>query len=149
MKEPVFTYSHFNWRPNTNMVKRNQMSLIRNMSQTKNGHFRMGGLSWFFKPGAHPQSAVGVRLVQVSFCSKVGFFFNLKTGHSNHPQTSRLAFLADFSGILQLKNTVLGPHRHPGNAYLIVWKVGVTRTYASKMKSRLEALLGDFERIIQ
>ena len=46
--------------------------------------------------------------IQVNFCLKVGFFSGLKTGHSDHPQTSRPAFLVDFSGILQLKNTVLG-----------------------------------------
>jgi len=46
--------------------------------------------------------------IQESFCSKVGFFSGLKTGHSDHPQTSRLAFLVDYSGTLQLKNTALG-----------------------------------------
>ena len=46
--------------------------------------------------------------IQVSFCSKVGFFSRLKTRRSDHPQTLRLAFLVDFSGTLQLKNTVLG-----------------------------------------
>ena len=51
---------------------------------------------------------------------KVGFFSNLKMGRSNHPQTLRPAFLVDFSGILQLKNTVLGAHRHPGNVYLVI-----------------------------
>ena len=46
--------------------------------------------------------------IQVSFCSKVGFFSGLKMGHSDHPQTSRPAFLVNFSSVLQLKNTVLG-----------------------------------------
>ena len=45
---------------------------------------------------------------QVISASKVGFFPHLKNRHSNCPQNSRLAFLVDFSGILQLKNTVLG-----------------------------------------
>ena len=46
--------------------------------------------------------------IQVSFCSKVGFFSGLKTGRSDHPQTLRPAFLVNCSGILQLKNTALG-----------------------------------------
>ena len=46
--------------------------------------------------------------IQVSFTLKVGFFSRFKTGRSGHPQTSRPAFLVDFSGILQLKNTALG-----------------------------------------
>ena len=52
-----------------------------------------------------------------------------KTGHSDRPQTSKPAFLVDSSGVLQTKNSVLRP---PGNAYLVIWKVGVTRTYANK-----------------
>ena len=46
--------------------------------------------------------------IQVSFSSKVGFFSGLKTGCSDHLQTLRPAFLVNFSGVLQLKNTVLG-----------------------------------------
>ena len=46
--------------------------------------------------------------IQVSFCSKVGFFSGLKTGRSDHSQTLRAAFLVDFSAVLQLKNSVLG-----------------------------------------
>ena len=53
---------------------------------------------------------------QVSYTLKVGFFYELKTGRSDHPQTSRPAFLVDFSGVVQLKR----PHRHPGNAHLII-----------------------------
>jgi len=37
----------------------------------------------------------------------VGFFSNSEMGRSDHPQALRQAFLVDFSGILQLKNTVL------------------------------------------
>jgi len=46
--------------------------------------------------------------IQVSFTLKVGFFSGFKTGCSGHPQTSKPAFLVDLSGVLQLKNTVLG-----------------------------------------
>ena len=46
--------------------------------------------------------------VQLSFCLKMGFFSWFKMEHSGHPQTSRPAFLVDFLGILQLKNTILG-----------------------------------------
>ena len=46
--------------------------------------------------------------IQVSFSSKVGFFSGLKTGHSDHQQTSSPTFLVDFSGLPQLKNTILG-----------------------------------------
>ena len=45
---------------------------------------------------------------QVSSASKMGFFPQSKTWCSNLPQTSRLAFLVDFSGILQPKNSMLG-----------------------------------------
>ena len=73
---------------------------------------------------------------------KVGFFSNLKMGRSNHPQTLRPAFLVDFSGILQLKNTVLGAHRHPGNVYLVIWKVGMTHTYVSKNEEQTRGFVG-------
>jgi len=36
------------------------------------------------------------------------------------------------------------PHGYSGNAYLIIWRVGVTRTYANEMKSSLKALLEKF-----
>jgi len=61
---------------------------------------------------------------QVNSALKVGFFPGLKMWRSNHSQTLRLAFIADFSGILQLENTTLGP----GNTYLM----GVTLTYINK-----------------
>ena len=57
--------------------------------------------------------------MQVRFCSKVGFFSGLKTGSSNHPQTSRPAFLVNFSGVLQLKNTILGL---TGTQYGLSWE---------------------------
>ena len=46
--------------------------------------------------------------VRVSSASKVGFFPISKTWCSNHSQTLRPAFLVDFSGILQLKNSIPG-----------------------------------------
>ena len=46
--------------------------------------------------------------VHVSFSLKVGFFSGFKMGHSGHPQTLRPAFLVNFSGVLQLKNIILG-----------------------------------------
>ena len=45
--------------------------------------------------------------IQVQCSIKVGFFSGLKTGCSDHPQTSRPTFLVNFSGALQLKNIVL------------------------------------------
>jgi len=60
------------------------------------------------------------------------FLSQSKTGCSNHPQTSRLAFLVDFSGILQLKKQHTRCHGHSGNAYLIVWKVGMTCIYMNE-----------------
>ena len=39
--------------------------------------------------------------------SKVGFFPYLKNRRSDRPQTSRLAFLVNYLGILQAKNSVL------------------------------------------
>ena len=45
---------------------------------------------------------------QVSSTLKVGFFPESKTWCSDCPQTLRPAFLANLSGILQLKNAVLG-----------------------------------------
>ena len=29
-----------------------------------------------------------------------------------------------------------GPHGYPGNVYLVVWKVGVTHTYANENKEQ-------------
>ena len=87
--------------------------------------------------------------IQVSFSLKVGFFSGLKTWHSEHPQASRPAFLVDFSGVLQLKNTV--PDL-VGTQEMYILSFGklvqpiLTRT---KMKSSPEALLGEFERILQ
>ena len=43
-----------------------------------------------------------------SLSLKVGFFSKLKIRLSDHPYTSRPAFLVDFSGVLQLKNIVPG-----------------------------------------
>ena len=61
--------------------------------------------------------------------SKAGFF--LKSGCADSTQTLSLAFLVDFSGVLQLKYTrvsLSATARLLGNAYLI----GVTRTYTNK-----------------
>jgi len=52
-----------------------------------------------------------------------------KTGCSDCPH-SKPAFLVDFSGVLHPKKQHTRLHGHPGNAYLIVWKVGMARTYA-------------------
>jgi len=60
------------------------------------------------------------------------FLSQSKTRRSDHPQTSKPAFLVDFSVILQPKKQHTRPHGPPGNAYLIVWKVGVTHTYAKE-----------------
>jgi len=46
--------------------------------------------------------------IQVNFTSKVDIFSKLKIKHSDHPQTLGPAFLVDFSGVLQLKSTMLG-----------------------------------------
>ena len=77
---------------------------------------------------------------------KVGFFSKLKTGHSDHPQTLWPAFLVNFSGILQLKNTVLGligAHEMRISSFE-KWACPVlTRT---KMKSSPEALLENFRK---
>jgi len=46
--------------------------------------------------------------IQVSFSLNVDFFSGLKRYEAAmHPHTSRPAFLVDFSGVLQLKNTIL------------------------------------------
>ena len=34
------------------------------------------------------------------------------------------------------------PHGHPGNAYLVVWKVGVTRTYVNENEEQPGDLAG-------
>ena len=67
---------------------------------------------------------------QVSSPSKEYFFPNQKPAVL-HPTT---------------KKQRTKPHGLPGNAYLVGWKVGVTRTYANKklMKSSLKALLEEF-----
>ena len=78
----------------------------------------------------------------VSFYSKVGFFSGLKTEQNYSPQTSNHTFLVVLTAILQLKNTEV-TCQAPGNAYLIVWKVGVTRTYMNeKMKSSPRGVAG-------
>ena len=64
-----------------------------------------------------------------------------KPGYGDLPQILSFAFLAHFSGIIQLKSTLSGTVRITGNMYLIVYKVGVTHAYVKKMKSSLEALL--------
>ena len=70
--------------------------------------------------------------IQVSFSLKVDFFSGFKTGHSGHPQTSRPTFLVDFSGILQLINTILSFIGTQEMHILSLKKVGVTRTYANE-----------------
>jgi len=64
---------------------------------------------------------------QVSSALKV-FLSQSKTWHSECPQTSRPAFLVEFSAVLKVKR----PHKHPGNAYFVVWKVGMTHTYVKE-----------------
>ena len=41
-------------------------------------------------------------------------------------------FLANFSGVIQLKNIQLGLSDSQENAYLVVRKMGMTRTYTNK-----------------
>ena len=38
------------------------------------------------------------------------------------------------------------PHEPPGNAHLMIWKVGVTHIYVNEMKSSLKALLEEFQK---
>ena len=57
---------------------------------------------------AHIQESLYYAYAQVSFCSKAGFFSELKTEWSDSPQTSNPAFLVVSSVISQLKNTVTG-----------------------------------------
>ena len=61
------------------------------------------------------------------------FFSELETRWSDSSQTSNQAFLAMFSVISQLKNTIAGLiGSQLGNANLIVLKVRVTHTYNKK-----------------
>ena len=82
--------------------------------------------------------------MQLSFSLKVGFFSGLKTGRSNHPQTLRPAFLVDFPGILQLKNSVLGligtQEMRISSFEKWAWPIFMQ----TKIKSSPEALLGEF-----
>ena len=64
----------------------------------------------------------------VSFSSKVSFFSKSKSGCGDLPQTSSLAFIVSFSGVLQLKDT----NGLTENAYLVVWKVGMTHIYVNE-----------------
>ena len=64
--------------------------------------------------------------VLVSFSLKVDFISGF--GRSGHPQTSRPVLLVDFSGILKLKNTVLGPKMR----ITLLKKVGTTHMYANE-----------------
>jgi len=35
-----------------------------------------------------------------------------------------------------------GPYGHPGNTYLVIWKVGVTHTYANKNEEQPGSFAG-------
>ena len=59
------------------------------------------------------------------------------------PQTSNLAFLAEFCVVLQMKSTIASPYR-----LLSMGIVCVTCTYVKEMKSNIEALLLEFLRSI-
>ena len=59
------------------------------------------------------------------------FLSQSKTGRSDHPQTSKLAFLVDFRHPTTKKQHTR-PHGPPENVYLVIWKVGVTSTYANE-----------------
>jgi len=82
--------------------------------------------------------------IQVSFSLKVDFFSGFKTGHSGHPQTSRPAILVDFSGVLQLKNTILGCIGTQEMSILSFKKWVLPVLMQMKMKSSPEALLREF-----
>jgi len=82
--------------------------------------------------------------IQVSFSSKVGFFSGLKMGHSYHPQTSRPAFLVNFSGILKLKNTILGLIDTQEMCISLFEKWAWPVLTQTKMESSPEAFLGEF-----
>ena len=75
-----------------------------------------------------------------------GFLSGLKMGRSSHSQTSKLAFLVDFSVVLQLKNTILGligtQEMRIFSFKKWVWPV----LMQMKMKSTLEVLLGEFRK---
>ena len=68
------------------------------------------------------------------------FISQWKTRRSDHPQTSKPAFLVDFSGVLQ------PPHGPPRNTYLVICKVGVTRAYANEDEKQPKAFA---ERILK
>jgi len=69
--------------------------------------------------------------------------YQITTGCSDHPRTSKPAFQVDFSGILQLKNTVLGLiGTQEMHIYLVVWKVGVTHTYANENEEQSWGFVG-------
>ena len=80
---------------------------------------------------------------QVSSASKVDFSQS-KTGCSDCPQTSRPAFLVNYSGILQAKNSVLGLIGKQGMHILLFGKWTQPILTQTKMKSSPEALLEEF-----
>ena len=74
----------------------------------------------------------------------VGFFSGLKTRRSDHPQTSRPASLVDFSGVLQLKNTVLGLIDTHEMQISLLEKLAWPVLMQMRIKNSPEALLGEF-----
>ena len=73
----------------------------------------------------------------------MGFYPESKTWYSDHTQTSRQAFLANFLGVLLLKNAILGLTGTQENVSLIVLKVGVTRNYASENEEQHGGFVGE------
>ena len=68
------------------------------------------------------------RIVKQKISFMIGKFLSQsKSRRSNSPQTLRPAFLVHFTSKKQCARL----HGHSGNAYLVIWKVGITLTYAS------------------
>ena len=83
---------------------------------------------------------------QVSSALKVGFFPQSCTQSSNRPHTSRPASLVNFSGILQLKNSVLGLIGIQGMGISSFGKWVWPVLMQTKMKSSPEASLEEFSK---
>ena len=88
-----------------------------------------------FLSGSYAQNR-GPKFPLISSCT-VGFFSRLKTKCGDLSQSSSLAFIVDFSGILQLKNSEFSLWGSQELWKIIIWKVGMTCTYANENEEQL------------
>jgi len=76
----------------------------------------------------------------------VGFFFELKNQVWQLATDFEFGFSSQLFWFYTTEKHQSGTVRLTGNAYLVIWKVGMTHTYVNKNESSPEALLQEFSK---